>query len=160
MTAAAPPAAAKELTFLLQQIAADGAPSAAALEVWGWPWQTAEFLAQQIRSGVPDLGVMRDCGIIQATAITIACAIAERHARKAAAVTPVTQIPVTPKAAATPEQLDGFTALSQLHTLFSEGESGQPVCLTKMTLDGWSLAFAREFKSVVDASLTQQRTAR
>lgn len=133
------------------------APSAAVLESKGVDWQTAATLARFIKTGEPDLGELRDHGIAQATAVEICTSISARHARKAAALAAVPSLPApAPKPAPKPDAEDmyGMKALSMLHTLFQQAESGRIPCLTLLMNDGWSESTARELVRTINAART------
>jgi hypothetical protein len=138
-------------------------PSAAVLESKGVDWETAATLVRFITTGAPDVIALKACGLPLETAVSVCEAISKRHARRAAALKPVPTpapkpAPAAPKPAA--DELDSLTALSMLHSIFEQEESGQSACLTSLMNDGWSESTARELVRVINAAREHHRTQR
>jgi hypothetical protein len=53
-----------------------------------------------------------------------------------------------------------MTAMSILHTICEQVESGMPPCLTTIIRDGWSEPFARELVAVINAARSKNRTVK
>jgi hypothetical protein len=149
------PAAAHALTAAIESME----PSAATLESHAFAFQLAQYLAAVIKSGTPDIAEMKLHGWPLETAVAVASAVAARHARRAEALEkmqPNAAAPAAPSPAPKSEQLDAMSGMSMLHTLMQEVERpGRQACLTTLCNSGWSLATARELKTVIDRSKEQ-----
>ena len=136
------------------------APDIGELRAQGFGPDFAKCLVAAIRTGQPDIGELRANGVAAASAVAICQTISDRHVRVAAALARMDELKAKPRAAApapVPDELDGMTATSMLHTLFQQAESPSKACITELMNDGWSASIARELAKVINATRSQQR---
>lgn len=142
-------------------------PNAARLEVHGMGYQLAAYLAGIIESGKPDLFELKSHGLSQELAVEIAEAIGKRHARVAAALaaqkpavvmlSPTAVRPLPPLPYAT-RPIMREDALSMIHEIFEQTESGRAACMTTLCREGWSDATSRELAKIINAARGTHRT--
>lgn len=129
-------------------------PKAAVLNSLGFAWQLADYLALVIKNGKVDLSELRNHGVGEKTAVEICEAVTNRHARVAAAVALAAarnHLPPAPIVAVKPQELDHDAALSLLHDLALQLESGRGD-ITALNRAGWSEPTSREIARVINAA--------
>jgi hypothetical protein len=130
-------------------------PSAVALEVAGFRFQTADYLAQCISAGTADMTEVRTHALGSAAAVAICTAISARHARKAAAIAALKPPPAPEPVAQAITRGDRedarFAALSLLHDLTEMigAERGDATLLNRA---GFSPAASKELADLINMS--------
>jgi hypothetical protein len=145
----------EQLTSLGEQIESLS-PSAAVLESKGVDLETAATLARFIKTGAPDVTTLKEHGLSLSQSVEICDAIVKRHARRAAALANVPKVTAPKPAKPVEPAVDGWSAVSALHTLFEELEGGLP-CVTRLTRDGWSESTAKEISRIATEARKAQR---
>lgn len=146
------PAAAAALTTQIEEMN----PNAVRLEVAGFRFQVAQYLAQATAAGSADISELRSHGLGSKAAIAICTAIAARHARKAAALAALTAPPAPlPPLSLPPEpahgEADRLAALSLLHDLYEQVATGRGD-VTVLCRAGFSESTAKELAAVINAT--------
>lgn len=124
-------------------------PSAALLNSKGFAWMVAAYLAAIVKSGKPDIAELRSHGLSEKTSVSIATAIAARHARRNAALA---RVPL-PTPAPTPKRLplDQAAARSLVHDLCLQisAERGEP---NELHRAGFSWETSKELATLINAT--------